>query len=187
MIRNLDEPVLSLLPEYADLHSADRDRITLRDLLTMRSGLRWPYKPYLGMARQTSAAPDPYRFVLEQPIVATPGERWHYNNGSVEVVGAILRKATGRPLDRFAKEVLFDPLGIGDWEWGRMANGDPGASWGLRLRPRDLAKIGQLVLDHGSWHGKRIVSSDWIKEMTAPQVARKNGGSYGYLCVKVWN
>ena len=61
-----------LTPEYTDLHDPDRERITLRDLLMMRSGLRWPYKPYLSMARQMEAAPDPDRFVLEQPIVAGP-------------------------------------------------------------------------------------------------------------------
>jgi CubicO group peptidase (beta-lactamase class C family) len=80
---------------------------------------------------------------------------------------------TVRPL------VLFDPLGVTDWEWGRMANGDPGASWGLRLRPRDFAKIGQLVLDHGRWRGRQIVSAAWIKDMIAPQVTLRNG-AYGY-------
>ena len=181
LIKNTDAPVLSFFPGYADLRDPDRQRITLRDLLTMRSGLRWPYKPYLGMARRTDAAPDPYRFVLEQPVGAAPGSRFHYNNGGVEVVGAVLRKAAGRPLDQFAKEALFDPLGIEDWEWGRMANGDPAASGGLRLRPRDLAKLGQLVLDRGVWHGRQIVSAAWIKEMTAAQVVRQHASAYGYF------
>ena len=98
--------------------------------------LRWPQKPYLVMSRQMEAAADPSRFVLEQPMVAGPGLAWHYNNGSAEVAGAVVKKATGKPLDQFAKEVLFDPLGIDGWEWGTMANGDSGASWGLRLRLR---------------------------------------------------
>src|ERR1700752_92023 len=106
------------------------------------------------MARQMDASPDPYRFVLEQPVVAVPGTNWHYYNGSAEVIGAILRKATSRPLDQFAKDALFDPLGIHDWEGGRREKGAPAASWGLRSRPRDLAKIGQLVLDLGAWHGQ---------------------------------
>src|SRR6266550_407366 len=181
LIENLDTSVLSFFPEYTDLHDPDRERITLRDLLTMRSGLRWPHKPYLSMARRMEAAPDPYRFVLQQPAVAAPGTNWHYNNGSAELIGAILRKATGRSLDQFAKEGVFDPLRIEDWEWGRMANGDPAASWGLRLRPRDLAKIGQLVLDHGAWQGQQIVSAAWIKEMTTPQIIRQHASSYGYL------
>ena len=88
--------------------------------------------------------------------MAEPGEKFRYNNGVADLVGGLVQKATGRPLDQFANEVLFGPLGITDWEWGKMANGDAGASWGLRLRPRDLAKIGQLVLEHGSWHGRQI-------------------------------
>ena len=88
--------------------------------------------------------------------------------------------ATGRALDRFAKDALFEPLGITDWEWGRMASGNPGASWGLRLRPRDLAKIGQLVLDHGAWQGQQIVSAAAIEAMTSPHIVKPTY-SYGYL------
>jgi CubicO group peptidase (beta-lactamase class C family) len=179
-IKTIDAPALDFFPDYADLRAPDRDRITLRDLMTMRAGLRWVYKPYLSMARQMDAAPDPYRFVLEQPVTAAPGTVYRYNNGAAELVGAIVQKVTGRPLDQFAKEAVLDPIGITDWEWGRMANGDPGASWGLRLRPRDLAKIGQLVLDHGAWLGRQIVSAAWIKEMTTPEVATRSG-AYGYL------
>jgi CubicO group peptidase (beta-lactamase class C family) len=180
MIGSLKTPALSFFPNYGDLGDPAKAQITVRALLTMTAGLRWPYRPYLSMARETDAASDPYRFVLEQPLLAKPGTWWHYNNGSAEVVGGVLQKATGRPVDQFAKEALFDPLGITDWEWGKMASGNPGASWGLRLRPRDLAKIGQLVLDHGVWHGQQIVSAAWIKEMTTPQVVRPKF-IFGYL------
>ena len=126
------------------------------------------------------AAADPSRFVLEQPMVGAPGLSWHYNNGSAEVAGAVVKKAAGKAMDQFAKEALFGPLGIDDWEWGTMANGDPGASWGLRLRLRDLAKIGQLVLDRGSWRGQRILSETWIALMTAPHIVRPKT-TYGFL------
>jgi CubicO group peptidase (beta-lactamase class C family) len=179
-LKSLDTPVLSLFPSYADLQTPDRLRITVRDVLTMRTGLRWQYKPFLDMARRMDAAPDPFRFFLEQPVTGTPGKTWRYNNGTAEIAGGIVHRASGLPLDQFAKRYLFDPLGIDDWEWGRMANGDPGASWGLRLRPRDLAKIGQLVLNRGTWRGRRVVSSAWIEQMIAPQVIRR-GLNYGYL------
>jgi CubicO group peptidase (beta-lactamase class C family) len=71
---------------------------------------------------------------------------------------AVLRKATGKPLDQLARTMLFGPLGITDVEWYRYAQDNPSAAAGLRLRPRDLAKIGQLVLQHGAWNGKRLVS-----------------------------
>ena len=180
VINSVETPALSFFPDYGDLADPAKARITVRNMLTMTAGLRWPYKPYLSMARQTDAAPDPYRFVLEQPLVAKSGSWWHYNNGSAEVVGGILQRASGRPLDQFAKEALFDPLAITDWEWGKMASGNPAASWGLRFRPRDLAKIGQLVLDHGVWRGQQIVSAAWIKEMTTPQVVKPKF-AFGYL------
>jgi CubicO group peptidase (beta-lactamase class C family) len=179
LLKSLDMPALDFFPEYPDLGSPERAGISVRDLLTMRAGLRWIYQPYLSFWRQIDAAPNPYRLILEQPVTAAPGTVFRYNNGSAELVGAILQRATHRPLEELAKEALFDPLGITDWEWGRMANGDPGASWGLRLRPRDFAKIGQLVLDHGQWRGRQIVSAAWIKDMTAPHVTQREG-AYGY-------
>lgn len=179
-IKSVDSPLLPFFPEHADLRTPERERITLRDLLTMRAGLDWPLKPYLSMARRVDAAPDPYRLVLEQPMAAKPGTRFRYNNGVVELVGGLVQKATSRRLDQFAREALFEPLGITDWEWGRMASGDPSASGGLRLRPRDLAKIGQLVLDHGSWRGRQVVSAEWIRDMVLPRIVRPTF-SYAYL------
>ncbi|HJU16842.1 MAG TPA: serine hydrolase [Stellaceae bacterium] len=190
-LKSLDAPVFSFFPQYADLRTPDKNRITLRDLLTMTSGLAWPelavsYNNPANIVRRAAAALDPYRFVLAQPLAATPGTIWNYNSGGVELLGIILKKVAKRPLDMFAKEALFDPLGIKHWEWAQF-HGNPIASAGLRLRPRDLAKIGQLVLDRGTWHDRQIVSADWIKGMTAPQLPRwylfQIGGaySYGYL------
>jgi CubicO group peptidase (beta-lactamase class C family) len=180
-LKGVDASVLSVLGGYADLATPERARMRVRDLLTMTSGLSWPQRPYLRMSRQMEAAADPVRFVLEQPMVNPPGLVWHYNNGSAEVAGAVVKKATGKPIDQFAREALFAPLAIDDWEWGTMANGDPGASWGLRLRLRDLAKIGQLVLEHGAWQGRRVLAPEWIDIMTAPQVVgrRPPTGSCG--------
>jgi CubicO group peptidase (beta-lactamase class C family) len=180
LIGSVDAPLLAFFPEYADLNSPERQRITLRDLLTMRAGLDWPLKPYLSMWRRVAAAPDPYRLILEQPMVAEPGEKWFYNNGVADLVGGLVQKATHRPLDQFAREVLFDPLGITDWEWGHMANGDPGGSGGLRLRPRDLAKLGQLILNDGAWDGRQIVSAGWIRQMVETRVKTPDR-DYAYL------
>jgi CubicO group peptidase (beta-lactamase class C family) len=185
-LESLDAPVLSFFPQYADLRTSDKKRITVRDLLSMTSGLVWtPVSPrFVG---RMDAAPDPYRFVLDRPLEAAPGKVWIYNSGGVELLAAIVTKVTGRALDQFAKQALFNPLGITDWQWARMANGQSAASWGLRLRPRDLAKIGQLVLNHGLWHGHRIVSASWIREMTVPHLPHgwlftvEGADSYGYL------
>lgn len=185
-LKSLDAPIFAFFPEDADLRTAEKNRITLHDLLTMTSGLAWVEdRPADSIWRRVRTSPDPYRIVLEQPLAATPGTLWNYNSGGAELVGAIVKQAVNRPLDRFADEALFEPLGFRDWEWLQLANGNPAAAGGLRLRPRDLAKIGQLVLNGGEWHGRRLVRAAWIKEMTAPQVtfgAHLGGASaYGYL------
>jgi len=76
---------------------------------------------------------------------------------------------------------LLEPLGITDVEWTRFPNGDVRGYAGLRLRPRDLAKIGQLVLNRGIWHGRQIIPADWITESTTPQINGKGIFLYGYL------
>jgi CubicO group peptidase (beta-lactamase class C family) len=189
---DIDAPVFSFFPEYAELRVAGKDRITLRHLLTMTSGLAWPetglsYDDPANLARRMQTADDPYRFVLAQPLEAAPGSVWDYNSGGPALVGAILQKVSGRPLDRLAQEFLFEPLRITDFEWGRAANGEPIAAAGLRLRLRDIAKIGQLVLNDGAWDGRQVVSRAWIEQMTAPHSPRGwifgawDNYSYGYL------
>jgi CubicO group peptidase (beta-lactamase class C family) len=183
-IKDIDAPVLSLLPQYADLRSPEKDRITLRHLLTMSSGLAWsedlPYSDPRNSERLMSDAPDPYRYVLEQPFATAPGERWVYSGGSTALLSAVLKQVSGRSIEVMAREMLFAPLGIDDVEWVRYPNGDPVAASGLRLLPRDIAKIGRLVLDHGAWQGKQIVSAGWIAQSTTRQIAAEDQIDYGF-------
>jgi hypothetical protein len=168
LLKSIDTPLLSLFPEYADLRTVDKDRIRVRDLLTMTSGLRWPQKPYLAMSRQMEAAADPQRFVLEQPMVAGPGLAWHYNNGSAEVAGAVVKKVAGKALDQFAKEALFDPLGIDDWEWP------------ARARSRALARATHpardLDLDHDGAAHRPAEDHLWLSVVARPGTVGRQGG-----------
>lgn len=183
-IKDIDTPVLALLPQYADLRSPEKDRITLRHLLTMSSGLAWneevPYSDPTNSERQMSVAPDPYRYVLEQPLATVPGETYSYNGGATALLAAVLKQTSGKPVDQLAQEVLFAPLGITDVEWVRYPDGEPVAASGLRLRPRDIAKIGQMVLSGGTWQDQRVVSADWIKQSTSPQIAGEEMFFYGF-------
>ncbi|MGH7864970.1 MAG: serine hydrolase domain-containing protein, partial [Candidatus Binataceae bacterium] len=184
-VKSIDETVTSFFPEYSELRTPAKNRITLRDLLTMSSGVEWhefgiPYTSKENSEIKMDTSPEPYRFALSQPVVAPPGRIWNYNSGSTELIGAVLRKATGKPLDQLARTLLFEPLGITDVEWYKYAQGNPSAAAGLRLRPRDLAKTGQLVLQRGVWDGKQLVSQAWITASTTPQINGFDIYFYGY-------
>jgi CubicO group peptidase (beta-lactamase class C family) len=125
-------------------------------------------------------ASDQCRYVLGLPVTAPAGEGFFYNTGALALVSAIIHKATGRPLDEFARETVFEPLGITKVEWIRVG-GETDAGGGLRLRPRDMAKIGQLVLAGGRWNDRQIVSRAWIETSTAPKLKATDNQSYGYL------
>ena len=184
LIRSIEEPVFSFFPELSDLRSPDRDRILLSHLLTMSMGLKWvEATPATGDDNdevRMHMAPDACRYVLGLPVTALAGQEFFYNTGALALVSAIVRKATGRPLDEFARRVLFDPLGITEFEWSRF-KGDSDAGGGLRLRPRDMAKIGQLVLQGGRWNDRQIVSRAWIEASTTMKLGATDGQSYGYL------
>jgi CubicO group peptidase (beta-lactamase class C family) len=185
LIAGTDVPVMSFFREYAELKTPKWDKILLRYLLTMTPGYDWNedtawMDPY-NTTRAMSEAADPYRYILEREVIHEPDAEWQYNSGATALLGAVLKKATGKPLDQFAKEALFEPLHIEDVEWGRMTNGEPAAFGGLRLRPRDTAKIGQLVLNGGTWHGQRVVPEDWVKQSTKPRFDTSwDGMQYGY-------
>ena len=119
----------------------------------MSMGLKWVEATpstgnYDNDEARTHMAADPCRYVLGLPVVAPAGRDFFYNTGALTLVSAIIRKATGRPLDEFARETLFEPLGITKYEWPRV-KGDTNAGGGLRLRPRDMADgaMRRLALD----------------------------------------
>jgi len=176
LIAGVDESVFAFFPDFAALRTPQKDRIKLRDLLTMRSGLAWDerlsYDDPRNSERRMISSVNPYRYVLEQPAQDEPGAKWNYSGGDTQLLSGILQRASGKFLAEFAKETLFEPLGIGEFEWLKMpANGEAAADSGLRLRPRDMAKIGKLVLDKGMWNGRRVVSQAWIDESTGTHVS----------------
>jgi CubicO group peptidase (beta-lactamase class C family) len=185
LIRSGDEPIFNFFPELSDLRSAEKDRIQLVHALTMSLGLKWvEATPSTGDYDNDEArmhiARDPCRYVLGLPVTAPAGQEFFYNTGALTLVSTIMRKSTGRPLDEFAREALFEPMGITEFEWTRV-RGDSDAGGGLRLRPRDMAKIGQLVLAGGRWNDRQIVSKAWIENSTAPKLKATDDQLYGYL------
>jgi CubicO group peptidase (beta-lactamase class C family) len=163
----LDDRVASFFPQYQPLAHADtrKDALTIDDLITMRSGLDWDESTYPGspLQRLNDCRCDWLRFVLDWPMRDAPGTRWEYVSGATILLGGVVGAATGTRLDRFAADQLFGPLGVSGQSWiGGLPDGLPHAGGGLNLRPRDMAKLGQLVLDNGEWHGRPLVDANWI-------------------------
>lgn len=179
-VPGLNTSLLDQFPEYADLaQDPARRAITIADTLTMRMGTEWdetpPYTDPRNSEIAMEQAEDRYRFVLDRPMVVPPGTRWSYNGGATAVIGRLIARGTGRSLDTYAKEKLFDPLGITEFDWIEGADGVPSAASGLRLRARDLAKIGQMIVDGGKAGGRQIVPADWL---AASFTAHADTGEY---------
>lgn len=179
-------PLLDAFPDHADL-AADpaRAKWTVHHALSMTMGTDWdelgvPYTDPTNSEIEMDRAPDRYRYVLGRPVVFEPGRRWVYSGGATALLGRMIAQGTGRSLHAFARETLFDPLGIGPSEWLADANGNEFAASGLRLLPRDLLRIGQLVLRQGESGGRRIVSGEWIARATTPYVSCDEVRRYGY-------
>jgi CubicO group peptidase (beta-lactamase class C family) len=146
--------------------------MTVEHLLLMTSGLQWndmevyPYDdPRNDLIRMWSSD-DPIGFALSRELEAVPGTRFEYCNANTNILGEIVRRASGVRLDLFSRAFLFSPMGITDLEWQMMPNDVVFASGDLRLKPRDMAKFGQLLLDMGAWNGIEIVSRSWVESAT---------------------
>jgi CubicO group peptidase (beta-lactamase class C family) len=191
------EPLFAQFPEYADLFAADerRKRLTIHHALTMTLGTDWsedaPYDSPANNEIAMEMAPERYRYILERPIIRPAGKRFAYNGGATALLGRIIAKGTGQSLPGYARTKLFDPLGLGKTEWItskdtwialQMGGGDgePAAASGLRMTPRDLARIGQLVLDNGAVDGRQIVPADWLAECLTQRVSVDELRRYGY-------
>ncbi len=182
----LDEPLLDLLPEYGDELTDDprKREILLRHALSMSGGLEWdeqtyPYSDPRNDWIRASSSDDPVGFALSRPVVAPPGTAFNYNGGYSILVSYLVQRATGRTAEAFAAEYLFGPLGIEDWEWETLASGLTDTDGGLHLRPRDMARLGQLFLNGGVWNGERVVSEAWVAESTGEHMANEGMPDYG--------
>ena len=192
----LDQSLAELLPEHASGMTDDQKATPLRQLLTMTGG----------MASDDGGvnleAEDPIGLLL---TYSSGGARdvFIYSNSSAHLVAAVLHVAVGRSLLDYAREKLFDPLGIDTqpaWEgvnrnlkdgfddagfaWQTDSTGTHIGAYGMKLTPPDLVKLGELYLNEGMWNGRRIVSADWVRVSTAPQLTAEQAasdGQYGYL------
>ncbi len=184
-IAGTEAPLLSFLDDY-DIADVDQrlHRVTLDDLLTMRSGIEWHEndRPLdeTNTTLQLEYSDDWIQFTLDQPMDAAPGEKWVYNSGGSHLMSGIIRKATGYYIDEYAEQHLFGPLGIDDYHWKKTPKGFPDTEGGLYLEAEQLAKIGYLYLHGGEWDGERILPEGWAEASTSRHVDAVNAAGWGY-------
>jgi CubicO group peptidase (beta-lactamase class C family) len=172
-IHSLDDSVADYVPEWV---GTDAAAITIRNLLTMTSGLHWDaFGDYVTLA---TLAPDKTSYALGLSMDASPGDTWVYDNAAVQVLEPVIRGATGEAMDAYAEEHLWSKIGM-HATWDHDAAGDPTAYANVLATCRDHARFGYLYLHGGRWAGEQVVPSAYVAESTSP--SQNINRAYGYL------
>jgi len=151
-----------------------KNRITIKDLLMMSSGLRWPGNEAMIPSKNW------VRFTLEQPVESEPGNEMNYSCGNSHLLSAILQHATKMDTVMFAKKHLFTPLGIQDFNWHHDAQGVAIGGFSLTMKIEDMLKFGILYLQKGKWNSNQVIPADWIDKSTEIKMTTSDLSSYGY-------
>jgi CubicO group peptidase (beta-lactamase class C family) len=181
-----DQSLIAQFPEYPNLaKDPGKARLTIAHALTMTLALEWNEEVAWEHSDEAAIerAPDRYRFILERPMLGAPGKGFIYCGAATDLLGRLIERGTGVDLHSFAKTALFEPLGIGATEWSKDEDGIASAAKGLRLAPRDLACIGQMIVAGGQWGGRTIVPAEWLEASFRPAAMVDGARRYGYQ----WN
>lgn len=185
-IGSVADPVTEYVPELAD-RDPRFTRITLADLLTMTSGLRYEEASFpfpWGDDTYTYYGTDLRSEALDRTEVDTPpGESWHYNNYNPLLLGLVLERATGESVSEYASRRLWRPLGAASdasWSLDSDESGFEKLESGFNATALDYARFGLLFLDDGRWNGRRIVADRWVRAATAGRVDTDYANDYGY-------
>ena len=184
-LSGVSDKITDHFPEYEDKFDAQKRNISIEHMLTMTAGFSWEENAYafedsrndLGAMSRSS---DYIGYLFNKPVVDEPGNDFLYNSGLPITLGVLLRKLSGLYADEFAEQHLFSPLGITEKYWVLWNDRHPHTGGGLYLRPRDMLKLGELILSYGLWNGERILSSQWVETSTSSKIQRTSS-SYGYL------
>lgn len=173
-IHNINDPISIYLTDAASKHP-DKGAITISNLLSMRSGIGFENDGGNGQTEQLlrGKPANSVNFIMELPMKNATGGKFHYNDGDPHLISAIIQSQTGKPLKDWAKEVLFSRLGIKNYDWVNYRDGVTFGGFGINITPREMAKIAQCVLNEGELNGVRVVSPEWISEIT--NVTEQNG------------
>jgi CubicO group peptidase (beta-lactamase class C family) len=171
-LRSLDQHLGDFFPKDVQRARDKRVRkITLRQLLEMRSG-------YRDIAAAQSD--DWVRTQIDRPLAESPGRGWAYDNGSYHLLSAVVTKATGRTANAYAQRVLLGPLGIAPTAWATDGQGHSLGNTGLRLSSRELLRLGELYLHGGRWNGRQLVPHAYVRAAIRRYTNLDHGAGYGY-------
>jgi CubicO group peptidase (beta-lactamase class C family) len=186
-IQSLEDKVSRYIP---GLRGSAYDDVSVRQLLTMSSGVRWneDYEdPNADVAQFNNAKPEPgmdatVSYMRKLPRAHPPGEAWHYNTGETNLIGVLVSSATGKPLSRYLEEKIWHPAGMqADATWLLGKTGHEIAGCCLQASTRDFARFGLFVLANGQAGGRQIVPADWFAAATQKQKdIGEPGRGYGF-------
>lgn len=181
---SLDDKMVSFFPDRAMANrDARKETITVRHLVSMSSGLRCIRDGRQGeTVADMHASDDTVQFALDLPVTWEPGSGFIYCSPAIALLSPILQQATGMPALDFARQHLFEPLGIQEAAWEQETQGTYNGWGDLSLLPRDMAKIGFLFLHQGQWDGQQVVSRDWVEAATTTQATTPDDSEdpYGF-------
>lgn len=180
LINDVSDSISDYLQETENYH--DKKKITIEELLTMRSGIDYSNDGLKGQSDDIlRQLPDKITdFILGRPLADVPGTHVQYKDCDPQLVSAIIQSRIDRTTAEWAKEVLFDKLEIKNLNWLNYKDGVTLGGFGIMTTPRELAKFGQCVLDKGKWKGEVVVNEKWIEEMTSEHVVDMYGFKFGY-------
>ena len=186
-IAGVEDPIGGYLDSLVSDLEPEKAAITIEHLLTMTSGVEWDESGGFGDYTKWIQSGDHLGYLLDRPFVAEPGARFNYNSAAVHLLGVVLEQATGMELPELAHEVLFGRIGVARSRWEPLAGGFHNGGAGLDLRPRDLARFGQLYLQGGSSAERRIVPAEWVDRSTVERFDWRfssgalGGITYGFI------
>lgn len=181
-IKNLQQPVINFFDEceLSEKSLADKKNITIEQLLLMQAGIAWNNRALI--KDDWWFHESPHCFLLDEfPMDTLPGTKFSYNSAVAHLLSGVLSRATGQSTLSFANENLFEPLQITSVAWGQDRAGEYYGNSELYLKPEDLLKIGQMLLNDGSYNGQQIIAKEWIKKMTGKAQEATALMNYGYL------
>jgi len=156
----------------------DKQAITLRQLLTMTSGM--PFTDKIPEMPRWLKSKNWVEYLFSLQLICQPGEKFSYSSGNTHLLAAVIDKYLNGKLREFAQKELFDPLGFGNPHWEIDPQGIPFGAANLFLPIRDMLKIGYLYLQNGYWQGRQLISQEWVRESTTPKAHASDHFEYGY-------